>query len=332
MRSVMKRVRIFISAMGLYFVISIPAACQELRLEDAIPGDSTASAIRNAPLSPSLRAGLEGAMKVRDYGRAETLLIDEIERSSKSPKLLTLLGGIFFLDGKYLSSASAMKKAEALGPLDDRSRFTLAMAYIILNHRDWARPELDKLARLDPQNALYPYWLSRLDYDAMQFSAAVANARKAISVDPHFYKAYDNLGLSYEALGKYDDALQAYRDAMRLNGESPSASPWPHLNAGAMLVKLGRWEEAEGYLRESLRYDPKLPQAHYHLGLLLEKQKKDAEAIRELQQATSLNPSYAEPYQALGKIYHRIGDEESAQTAFETFQRLKKQHPAVRPH
>ena len=121
-------------------------------------------------MGPSLRASLREALGARDYTRAETLLVDEINRNPKSPQLLTLLGGIFFLDGKYLNTAVAMKRAEALAPLDDQSRFTLAMAYITLNHRDWARPELEKLARNDPRNALYPYWLSRLDYDAMRES------------------------------------------------------------------------------------------------------------------------------------------------------------------
>src|SRR5213594_4272471 len=195
---------------------------QELRDIPAtglIPG-----ALEEAPLDPARRLSLQAAIKSRDYARAEALLLEEINRNPKSPQLLTLAGGIFFLDGKYLNSAIAMKKAEALAPLDDRSRFTLAMAYITLNHRDWARPELEKLARNDPRNALYPYWLSRLDYDPMQFTAAVANARKAISLNSRFVKAYDNLGLSYEALGKFDDAVEAYRQAVRLNRESQPGS------------------------------------------------------------------------------------------------------------
>jgi tetratricopeptide (TPR) repeat protein len=206
------------------------------------------------------------------------------------------------------------------------------MAYITLNHRDWARPELEKLARNDPRNALYPYWFSRLDYDAMQFTAAVANSRKAISLNSRFVKAYDNLGLSYEALGKLDDAVEAYRQAVRLNRESQPRSPWPALNFGSLLIKLGRLEEAELNLKEALQSDPKLPRAHYQMGLLLEKQKKDAEAIRELRQAAALNPAYAEPYYALGKIYQRMGDRQEAEQAWSTFQKLKKEQPQEAKH
>lgn len=329
MRNALRRITAFTL---LLLAAPIPRAGQELQLQDAPSTAPSPSALQNAPLNPERRASLEAAIKARDYVRAETLLLEEVERNPKSATLLTILGGIFFMDGKYLNTAVAMKKAEALAPLDDRNRFTLAMAYIILNHRDWARPELEKLARSDPRNALYPYWLSRLDYDAMQFTAAVANARKALSLDPNFMKGYDNLGLCYEALGKYDEAIQTYQEAIRLNRQKPVMSPWPPLNLGALLVKLGRWEEAETYLRESLRYDPKFPQAHYQLGLLLEKQKKDAEAIRELQQAATLNPSYPEPHYILGRIYRRNGDAKNAEQAWSTFQKLKRETPKVRPH
>ena len=103
--------------------------------------------------------------------------------------MLTYLGSLFFLDGKYLNSTVATRTAEAIAPLDDRSRFTLALCHIILNHPESARPELEKLAAADPREPRYPYWLGRLDYDAMRFRAAAANLRKALELDPNFMKA-----------------------------------------------------------------------------------------------------------------------------------------------
>jgi len=284
------------------------------------------------PLEPQQRATLEKAVKTRDYEGAEKQLVAEIEQKPKSPELLKFLGSIFFLDGKYLNTAIALKKAEAIAPLDNPSRFTLALAYIILNHRDWARPELERLAQLEPSNALYPYWLGRIDYDAMQFTAAVSSFNKAIELDPAYMKTYDNLGLCYEALGDYDDAIKTYQEAIRRNREKPPPSPWPPLNLGALLIKLGRLDEAETVLRESLQYDLRFPQAHYQLGLLLEKQKKNDEAIAELRQAATLSPSYAEPHYVLGRIYRRKGATKSAEAAWATFQKLKKEDPKERPH
>lgn len=301
-------------------------------LADIPASTSPAANLQALPLSPERRVILESALKARNYQRAEELLVEDIERSPKSPELLKFLASVFFLDGKYLNTAVALKKAEALGPLDDRNRFTLALAYIILNHRDWARPELEKLAKSDPKNALYPYWLGRLDYDAMQFTSAVSNLQQALALDPYFMKVYDNLGLCFEALGKYEEAIKTYQEAIRLNQVRAPSSPWPPLNLGTLLIKLGRLEEAETSLRESLRYDPRFPQAHYQLGLLLEKQKKDSEAIQALRAAVALDPAYAEPHYVLGRIYRRRGETEEAKAAWNTFQKLKREKRDVRPH
>jgi len=296
------------------------------------PASPPPPAASTLPLDPQKRDALEQALKARNYDSAEKLLVAEIDQKPKSPELLKFLASVFFLDAKYLNTAVALKKAEAIKPLDNPSRFTLALAYIILNHRDWARPELETLARSEPTNVLYPYWLGRIDYDAMQFTSAVSNFTQALQLDPEYMKSYDNLGLCYEALGKHDEAIKTYQEAVRRNNLKASPSPWPPLNLGALLIKLQRLDEAEPLLRDSLRYDPRFPQAHYQLGLLLEKQKKDGAAVEELRQAASLKPDYAEPHYVLGRIYQRQGDTKNAEAAWAAFQRLKKEDSKERPH
>jgi tetratricopeptide (TPR) repeat protein len=301
---------------------------QELQLSD-IPGSGTAPRlVRDLPVSSEVRSALQKALDARDFAGAETILVKEIDRNPKSAQLLTLAGGVFFLDGKHLNCAIALKKADVLTPLDDGSRFTLAMAYITLNHRGWARPELQKLAEAEPRNPTYPYWLGRIDYDGMQFKEAEAHFQKTLNLDAGFMRAYDNLGLTYEALGQYDDAERVYKQAVVLNRQAKQPSPWPALNLGALLFKLGQLGEAEFYLEESLRYDPRFPKAHYQMGLLLEKEKKDQEATRELSLAIKNDPTYAEPHYALGRIYQRTGNRQAADGEFQVFQKLKRdQHP-----
>lgn len=138
-------------------------------------------------------------------------------------------------------------------------------------------------------------------------------------------RAYDNLGLCYEALGKHAEAIQSYQRAMRLGEEKGINSPWPPLDLGALLLKLGRVSEAEAALREALRHDPNFPQAHFQLGLLLERQRKNVLAVQELQQAASLDPSYPEPHYALGRIYRREGNIGKATLEMDTFQKLKNE-------
>jgi len=300
----------------------IPAPQQEESPIRVAPSETS-----DLPLDPVHRREFEKAMRERDYKRAETILVKEAEgdpKSSRAAKLLTKAGGIFFLDGQYLNAAIAYKKADTIAPLDERGRFTMAMSYVKLNRRDWAKPELEKLSSLDPKNALYLYWLARLDYDAQRYNAAIAGFQKVIELDPRMMRAYDNLGLCYDYLGKYDDAIASYSRAVELNREQAQPSPWPHVNMAISLMAVNRLTEDENHLRMAIAYDARLPQAHYQLGQALEKQAKYEDAIESLNRAAALDPAYPEPHYALSRIYQRQGKSEEAKKSVERFQQLKK--------
>ena len=325
---------------GVALVLSALAVCApagvaaQLATTQEQPADVTVRDLGDLHLDGKLRSELEDAMAQRDYSRAETILVGEAERDPKSvraAKLLSLAGGVFFLDGKFLNSAIAWKKAEAIAPLDERSRFTLSMSYIKLNRRDWARPELEKLAAAWPDNPLYLYWLARLDYDAQNYTAATARLRRVLELEPKMMRAYDTLGLCYDYLGQFDEAIKNYNIAADLNRQQPKPSPWPHVDLAISLVSVNRLPEAEKSLREAISYDVKLPQAHYQLGRVLEMQGGLQEAVQELKQAAALEPAYSEPHLVLGRIYHRLGQAQRAQTEIERYQELKKAASTASP-
>jgi len=311
---------------AVFVVVAAAASGQEPgpRPDSPLP-ELTARDLESAGLEADTRARIQEALRARAYDRAETLLLEAVERRPSSAELLRLLGGVFFVRGRHLNAAVAFKKAEVLAPLDERSRFTLAMSYVVLGRRDWARPELDKLARSAPRDPLYAYWSARLDYDEEQYAAAIRGLLRAIELDGRFMKAHDNLGLCYEALGRYDEAIRSYEEAIRLNREESSPSAWPPLNLGLLLMRRDRLDEAEKHFRESLRHDPRFPQGHYQLGVALEKKGRPGEAIGELNQAAALDPAYSEPHYSLARLYRRAGDAEGADRALRRFQELQQE-------
>jgi len=205
------------------------------------------------------------------------------------------------------------------------------MAYLQLNRRDWGRDELQRLSRGDPQNPLYLYWLAKLDYDARAYTTAISRLRRVIELDPNMMRAYNNLGLCYDALGQFDEAIQSFTRAIELNRRQKQPSAWQALNLAVSLISLNRLDEAVARLHEALSYDPKFSQAHYELGLVLDKEGKFQEAIAPLQQAIELDPSYPEPHYTLGRIYQRLGKREEAQAQIEEFKKLSKQSPLTDP-
>jgi tetratricopeptide (TPR) repeat protein len=208
------------------------------------------------------------------------------------------------------------------------------MAYLRLNRPDWGRDELQRLSQSDPKNPLYLYWLAKLDYDARAYNAAINRLRRVIELDPNMMRAYNNLGLCYDSLGQFDEAIQSFTRAIELNRRQKQPSAWPPLNLAVSLISLNRLDEAAARLREALSYNPEFPQAHYELGLVLEKERKFQEAVAPLQRAIELDPSYPEPHYTLGRIYQRLGKREEAQEQIEKFKKLRKepsdlQSPAI---
>jgi tetratricopeptide (TPR) repeat protein len=283
-------------------------------------------------LPGSHRGGeIEQALNAHAWDRAERLLVTAIERTPSSPRLLEVLGRVFLIERKPLNAAIAFKKAEALGPIDNPTRFALVLAYVSLNHRDWARPELERLAASEPANATFQYWLGRLDYDAGQYGAAVKRFDQVVARDAGFVRAYDNLGLCYEALNQPELALEQYRKAILLNRRAASKSSWPPLNLAVLLRTRGETKEAETLLREAVSYDDGLAQAHYQLGALLEQDARLDDAVSELKRAVDRDPAYAEPHYALARIYRRQGRAAEASAALSTFQKLHDAKREARP-
>jgi len=334
-----KRVRALIFWVLLTGWLSVPLFAQQVPAPEALPVLGTSGSLARLQLDPSRSAELEGALNRRDYKRAETILLEEMQRdptSARTAKLYTVVGHILFLDGQYLNSAIAWKKAEAIASLDDQTRFSLAMAYLQLNRPDWGRDELQRLSQGDPKNPLYLYWLARLDYDARAYTPAISKLRRVIELDPNMMRAYNNLGLCYDSLGQFDEAIQSFNRAIELNRRQEQPSAWPPLNLAVSLISLNRLDDAVARLHEALSYNPQFPQAHYRLGLVLEKQRKFEEAIAPLQRAIELDPLYPEPHYTLGRIYQRQGKREEAQEQIERFKKLRKepsllQRPALDP-
>jgi tetratricopeptide (TPR) repeat protein len=296
-------------------------AAQETRESSAAASPPTL--LEKLPIDTPTRATLQEAIRKHNYTSAEDQLAELATKNPKSQPLLLALANVLFLDGKQLNSVVVLKKAERLGPLDERSGFLLALSYIAINQRNLAMRELERLAQAKPSNAVYPYWLSRLEYRKMDMQAAAIYAEKAVRLDPEFMKAYDQLGLCYAGLNRSEQAIGAYTKAILLNRQQSLRSPWPSMNLGTLLRRLDRLDEAESHLRDSVSIDSRFPTAHLRLGQVLERKERVEEAVVELKEAARLDPTYPDPHYALARIYRKQQDRVAAEKELNLFQELR---------
>jgi tetratricopeptide (TPR) repeat protein len=308
--------------LGVLLAICPRATAQPVRtVDDELP--IVRVTLGGAAVRSHDRDEIEHAIASKRWDDAARVLVAAIERAPHSPDLLTLLGRVFMAAGRPLNAAVAFKKAEALGPLDADTRFSLALAYIALGQGDWAQSELERLAASDPARVVYTYWLGRLDYDAGRYASAIARFQEVIAADATSVRAHDNLGLCYDAQHQPELAVASHRRAVELNSRADVRSPWPPLNLAVLLRQRGDLAESEALLRQAVEIDPGLAQAHYELGTVLERRGLPDAALASLRAAAAAAPGYAEPHYALARLHHRAGRAAEADAAMATFLRLR---------
>lgn len=282
--------------------------------------------LRHACSNQSEGEAAAAQLAKRQFGEVQVLL--EKQRANDpvaQAELLAVQGAVAFLAGELNKSVSAYDKAAALSPLKSEDQFTLAMALIGTGRPDRARGLLEVLASQHSDQALYPYWLGRLDYDAHRYSEAVSEFRRALVLDPKSTRAWNSLGLTFDMTGESDQARDALERAVALNRAQTSPSPWPPHDLGYLLLRTEHFPEAEASLRESLRYRPELMQAHLHLGRVLEKQGRSEEAVQQYLAAVSGNRADPDACYSLALLYRKLRQDKEATAMFDEYRRRKQQ-------
>lgn len=163
-----------------------------------------------------------------------------------------------------------------------------------LNHLSEKRVALglasfQEAVRLEPSSAVYRNTLGvvYLHYLGKPVDAQ-AEFQKAVELDTAYAEAHANLGVALAQQGKWEDAVPAYRKAISL-----PIYPTPEVayaNLGWAYLNLSRPREAEESYRTAIQLQPKFAQAHYFLGVVLDRQGRKDEAKAAFRTARDLDP------------------------------------------
>lgn len=191
--------------------------------------------------------------------------------------------------------------------------------------------ELDSLV---PKEAIDIYHQAMRAFSEGRADEAVAGLKSAVKIYPSYFRALNDMGVILMKLNRLDEAAQSFEQASRaaprvyyprlnlaiiktrqkkfkeaaamleqLHKENPTP-PEIRVALGDALMAVGRLDDAEPQFRAALA-EGKLDRdatgnAHYLLGLLLNRKERFEEAIKELELAAKILPNASRVHLQLG--------------------------------
>jgi DNA-binding winged helix-turn-helix (wHTH) protein/TolB-like protein/cytochrome c-type biogenesis protein CcmH/NrfG len=292
------------------------------------------------------KLGYVSALTVRPSSYVDKYRQQEIDpnRIAVELNINTLLTGTYIKEGDDLRITAQLVdvvtneilwkdalelKYENLMTVQDR----VAQQVIRGLHLNLTSAESARLQRDAPNHPLaYEYYLRGVNhYSANELLAAIAMLEKSLALDPKYALAWAHLGSIYTAKASvnfggradYAKAQEAYQKALALNPEQNEA----RISLATFLTDTNRVEEAVPLLRDVLKANPTIAQAHWELSYayrfagMLKESAAAAERARQLD--TEIKASNAVPatYLYLGQYEKFLTSLPRNESAYVTFYR-----------
>jgi adenylate cyclase len=152
------------------------------------------------------------------------------------------------------------------------------------------------------------------------FKRAFELAQKALSLDDSLAQPYETISKIHLFQKKYEKAIAEAQKAVELN---PNGA-WTIWNLGWVLRCAGRPEEGIPLLKKSIRLNPFSPDVAFDsLGRAYFLAGRYEEAITEYKTAVKLDPDHREAHVGLAATYAVLGREEGARTAVSEILRIE---------
>ncbi len=189
---------------------------------------------------------------------------------------------------------------------------------------------LEELLKREPELADARYALGRIYYFNGRHPQAVEHLEALVRADPAHYRAWDNLGLALEGVGRVDDAVKAHLESIKLVSTAHRDYDWAYANLAELLMKQNQNRRAFDLAVEAVERNPTSARNAYLAGKSLTRLDKWPQAERWLRRSAELDARYPEPHYLLGQLLARAGQREQADREFTLFKELRAAEPEKR--
>jgi tetratricopeptide (TPR) repeat protein len=208
-------------------------------------------------------------------------------------------------------SAEALPILKDLAANSPNSNTLNLLAHVAQKNGDLnlAMQSLRQAAKFDPRREDNYLDFSTICADYGNYPLALEAATVGLSHLPNSYRLLVQKGVVLESLGRLDEAEENLRNAAQLQKDNDVAL----LSLAIVQTHASHLQDAEATLTSALQRFPNNYYMHYHLGKILVQLQENnpadtslaAKARHAFQEAIRCNPSYADSYYQLSKLYLR---------------------------
>ena len=138
------------------------------------------------------------------------------------------------------------------------------------------------------------------------------SALSIIKKEPNHILSWKILGAAYSNIGQINEALVAMQNVVRLNPKDPEA----HNNLGVILFRLEKLIEAEKSYKKAIELKPDYAEPYNNLGNTLNESGELDDAIKHYKKAIELKPDYTSAHYRLGLILQQLGKLDEAEKSY----------------
>jgi len=224
----------------------------------------------------------------------------------------------------------AKETANRAAQLDsDLPETHLALAYYHYHgYREYeqALNELDLVEQKSPRNPELFEARGYIKRRQGNWSEAIADLKKAVSLDPRNVLLFHELGDCYRALRRYDDAADSYDEALAIN---PAIPVTLHRRAAVSLLSSGDLEPLRAFYSAHPDFDPA---SRSKFELLNRDYSAALEAVSDIEDEIVVDQTAYNPKSLYAGLVHHVADQpEEAKAAFQSARAILEAAMTERP-
>ena len=279
--------------------------------------------------TPPEIAQAEDAIQKNDFTGAEALLKKAIDKDPKNYQAWFDLGFVLNRLGRVEDSIHAYRQSVAAKPEVFETNLNLGLMLVRFNSPE-AERYLRAATGLKPadhvEEGQASAWLALAHLlENTKPEDALAAYRKASELTPKDPEPHLSAGLLQERQKEFSAAEAEYKQVLAVDPHSTEAA----IGLTNLYMKSGRLGDAEPLLRRLAIERPEDAGIHLQLGRVLAAQSKKDDAITEIQTALQLAPADSDAQRELADLYSSAGKNDLAENTYRALVTTQPKDPEL---